>query len=572
MLRLVACVWLAMVGTSFADSPEVTKWTAKLADPREAERAITELEKLGDPAAIPALGEAWVRDRSTRPLAVAITIARAKSAWEPALPYLVRATAELDGTNPKSVEAAVRAAEALGDTKLAAAVPPLADLVRRAPTKTVIGAQIAGAKALGKLDIAKAKASLALQQAIGRAIPSDPKAEGTMVTIALVGASINALGALRDPDSAPALIVAMYRAPMLFTQARRAIVALGPRAAKELRDVLADKQPVVKAAFAKDKLGVDCSAGPKSCKPIGNREYYAAILLGDLRDATAVPALLAIVARPGQPAFYYEGTASPNTQHNAAFDALRKIAAPATAAKLLAIVTNPKADLSDRVLAASAYGFVATDPAGVATLAKIWNDNTGQDELRMATAESYARLARDVRDIEPLLVLAKKYLDEAAKHTDRRRADYTAFARMFQMHVARIGIATVCKADAKCYASTLDGTTVQPTWDKYLVDWKAWTAGEKAGLLDAARERAMLELAKQGPTAAAHVDALIDAIEKQSQIVREAILLAVAKIAPTPCPSCDPKLDALLAKLAGRTTDSAFVFEATIVRNYLATR
>ena len=36
-------------------------WIPKLEDPREAERAVTELEHLGDPAAIPALGAAWAR-------------------------------------------------------------------------------------------------------------------------------------------------------------------------------------------------------------------------------------------------------------------------------------------------------------------------------------------------------------------------------------------------------------------------------------------------------------------------------------------------------------------------------
>ena len=52
-------------------------WTKKLDDPREAERAVTELEQLGDPSAIPALGKAWSdQGKPVRLLQVIIALAR----------------------------------------------------------------------------------------------------------------------------------------------------------------------------------------------------------------------------------------------------------------------------------------------------------------------------------------------------------------------------------------------------------------------------------------------------------------------------------------------------------------
>jgi hypothetical protein len=43
-----------------SDDPYKAAWTKKLGDQREAERAVTELEQLGNPSAIEALGNAWI--------------------------------------------------------------------------------------------------------------------------------------------------------------------------------------------------------------------------------------------------------------------------------------------------------------------------------------------------------------------------------------------------------------------------------------------------------------------------------------------------------------------------------
>src|ERR1041384_573841 len=99
------------------DNPyKAETWTKKLDDPRDAERAVTELEQLGDPSAIDKLGHAWVdQGKPVRLLQVIISLARpltpkeAKEKfftdfektgrpanWERALPFLKRALSEVD--------------------------------------------------------------------------------------------------------------------------------------------------------------------------------------------------------------------------------------------------------------------------------------------------------------------------------------------------------------------------------------------------------------------------------------------------------------------------------------------
>src|ERR1700748_454728 len=60
------------------DNPyKAETWTKKLGDSHESERAVTELEQLGDPSAIEPLGEAWVKQgKPGRMLQVIISLAR----------------------------------------------------------------------------------------------------------------------------------------------------------------------------------------------------------------------------------------------------------------------------------------------------------------------------------------------------------------------------------------------------------------------------------------------------------------------------------------------------------------
>src|SRR5687767_15990891 len=80
MTRGLALALLAGLATlaGCPDNPyKASTWTKKLDDPRQAERAVNELKQLGDPSAIPALGEAWIdQGRPVGVLQVIISLAR----------------------------------------------------------------------------------------------------------------------------------------------------------------------------------------------------------------------------------------------------------------------------------------------------------------------------------------------------------------------------------------------------------------------------------------------------------------------------------------------------------------
>src|SRR5687767_1294121 len=82
MMRQLTRIVLVAVGlSSLTGCPDneydYKTWTKKLDDARDAERAVTELENLGHPGAIPALGKAWRKQgKPVRLLQVVINLAR----------------------------------------------------------------------------------------------------------------------------------------------------------------------------------------------------------------------------------------------------------------------------------------------------------------------------------------------------------------------------------------------------------------------------------------------------------------------------------------------------------------
>ncbi|MBA2540107.1 MAG: hypothetical protein H0V17_10770 [Deltaproteobacteria bacterium] len=440
--------------TRSKDPYQAATWIAKLGDPRERERAITELEQLGDPAAIEPLGKLWIEDRSVRSLQVLISLARpltpdeAKArfftdyeatgrpaSWQRAQPFLIRALTDLDPANPRSVDAATKAADALGEARLPDAIEPLLAVARRTPDKKTFQAQISAVRALGRQIEFKASVGPALGKLIDVDPPRHPRAakskeearpleERFGMHLAISGASINALGALQATTETTALILALYRTPELTSQIRRTLVGIGAPARDALLDVIAGKHAAVEKLFTANKLGRYCGDKDElpdaQCMRVSMRDFYAALLLGDFHDPRAVPALLDALQRPAAPAYYADDTPGP-TQHRAIFDALRKVGTPEAAAPLRAMWMDRKLDIASKAAAIETYAFVARDATGRAELAKIAADNSANDELRQAAASTVARISTDKADISLFLKLADKYLDASAKK--RKEAD-----------------------------------------------------------------------------------------------------------------------------------------------------
>ncbi|HEX2686700.1 MAG TPA: HEAT repeat domain-containing protein, partial [Kofleriaceae bacterium] len=276
--------------TGCPDDPyKADTWTKKLGESREAEQAVTKLEELGDPSAIGALGQAWVaQGKPVRLLQVIISLARPLTVedakkkfvtdyeatgraanWDKALPFLKQALSEVDEANPRSVDSATKAADALGEAKLPDGLDALIEFAQKPMTKKLVTAQVAAVRAIGKYTEESAKAASALTKLVDRDPPPHPRTakdkdqgraleEKYSMFVGLTGAAINALGDLHVASSAKTLVLAMFRTPDLFLQIRRALVASGPVAADELRKVLAGTHPEVNQLFKDKKLDKYC--------------------------------------------------------------------------------------------------------------------------------------------------------------------------------------------------------------------------------------------------------------------------------------------------------------------------
>lgn len=65
---------------------------------------------------------------------------------------------------------------------------------------------------------------------------------------------------------------------------------------------------------------------------------------------------------------------------------------------------------------------------------------------------------------------------------------------------------------------------------------------------------------------------MLEALASEDRLVREAILNALPRIAPTKCPACVAVLDAALESGRSKTYLAALQIETQVVRNYMASR
>jgi hypothetical protein len=372
------------------------------------------------------------------------------ASWAAAMPFLAKALTDVDEANPRSVDSAQKAADALGEAAADASADPgldaLIDIASKPVTKKLIAAQVSAIRAIGKYQGQKAKASAALIKLIDRDPPQHPRTakdkenaraleEKYGLFLGVTGASINALGDLRATNAVKTLVRAMYLTPELFTQIRRALVA-------------SRQDPDIAQLFKDKKLDVYCGdrgdAPPDQCQPVSAMDFYPAVVLGDFYDPASVPDLLAVLDRPMAPQYFQDDAPSGSSQYNAVFDSLRKIGAASAAPRVRSMwdkaAPAPKAapkgkkgaapaapaagadtDVNTRILAVGAYPFVAHDDAGVVELGKIAFDNHADLNLRTEAATAFARLSRDPAHIKELNDLADQYYKQAADY--RAKAD-----------------------------------------------------------------------------------------------------------------------------------------------------
>ena len=660
------------------DNPyDADTWIDKLDNPKEFDRAVTELEHLCNPKAIPALGKAWEKNnRPTRTLQVMIDLSRPltkeeaatkfctdyekegrPASWDKALPFLRMAVEEFESQSQRSIDGAVKAAEAIGESQLPEGVQILIDAVNRKmqPKDNGQRVRLTAIAALGKY---KDKAAI---QTLANVIRADVSSQPPQI----VGAAINTIGEMRAPESVPILLEAMYRVPLFFKQIRRALVASGEGARTELRKILKGEHGDINALFAEKKLGKYCGddgkAPPSDCQEVSAMDYYAAIVVGDLYDTDSVDALLVALKRPQKPAYFSDWNAGPPA-HNAILDALRKIGEPKSAQAVLNIFADPKGDERLRPVAATVYGFVSAEGAenygkdtGLGLLGKIAGDNAADQGLRLAASESYGRIADDKGKIAVLKAQAKKYadasqkargeadaapkkaLDEAKKKFDAAQTTlaeaqaevekakaaaggdvakvpddvltkatkakedfekvkkevylpakekfdvldgqaegYKGYQRGFENHIARIEIAIHCDGKAECLVGAFDAKPDDVFNRLKKGDYidvrsdKDWTEDDRKELVVAQIERAVVELRRMGEKARPQLPKLLDMTASPDRLIRQVILLSLARIAPRPCPDCETKLDAAIKAGQGKQELADLNYETELVRNYFS--
>jgi hypothetical protein len=430
---LVGAIFMAACG---GDEFYYGTWTKKLDDANEVERAVTQLERLGDNRAIPALGKAW--ERQGRPdtilkvvidLAKPLTEAEAKAnyknndkarpaAWDKALPILTKAIEEVDPANPRSIESARLAAEALGASKVDGALEVLVAAANK-PTDKQEVKQLRGQAILSLGELGDPGAVSVLNTIIREEFsPAKPE---------MHGAAIIALGKLKTPQAIPVLIESMYRLPFFFKQVRRSLVASGGEdVLKRMIQILEGTDQEVNSLFSESSLDTYKGDVGKDPLPQGEwqkvsaKDYYAAIIAGDLYDQRAVPALLKAMARPPIPSYFVDSAPGP-VQHNAILDSLRKIglgSPEATTAVLAAWTTGTHADI--KPMAANVFSFVSKDgleKTGKGTaldaLGDVAKQNDADQNFRLEASVAYGRLAQS-KDRIPLLIGQAKTYKEAS--------------------------------------------------------------------------------------------------------------------------------------------------------------
>jgi len=461
----ITVLGLAVLGGAFvvglAGCPEnkydPNTWISKLDDPKELDRAVTELQNLCDPRAITPLGNAWKKNsKPTRILQVIIDLSRPMSAgpggeadtknctdfidkgrfvsdptegWKQSLPFLQEAIEDIDSNSQRQIDDAVKAAEALGDAQLPDAAQILVNAINKKMTAkdNAQRLRLTAIVALAKYkDPGTQKLAI---QTLGNVIKADQTSQPPNV----VGAAINALGDMHTADTLPILLDAMYRVPLFFQQVQRALVNGGGDVVAQLKLILEGKQNDINALFKDKKLDKYCGdkndAAPSDCQDVSAMDYYASIVLGDLYDKSAVPDLLTALARPAKPAYFSNYNAGPPAQ-NSILDSLRKIGDPSSAQAILNLWANEKTDEQLRPMAAGVYGFVSKDgsekyngTSGLDVLAKIAADDKADTALRLSASESYGRLASDKSRIDLLKKLAKNYADASAKARKEAEGD-----------------------------------------------------------------------------------------------------------------------------------------------------
>jgi len=420
-----ACVALALLAVGCVADPRDPKtWIKQLGDPREGKEAVNQLVKLKDPEAVPPLIDLYKKSKDPDVLKAIASFHDKRQ-----VPVMIDS---LDYSE-ESYDNAATAANALGDTPDPSAVDPLMKtLAKPLPVKT--RANIVKLEAMKSLVKIKDKRAV---DALDKVLATSADDQDFFLN-KTAAASLAKFG---DPKSIPFLIRGMFmtgRGADIFPECRTALVAVGEPAV----------QPLIAAMNRKN---ADLEADAKKYEFIpGIIVQKTAVVLGDIRSKTAVPALLAELGKKDEG--LAAGPGKGVSGHQSVIIALGEIGTPEVVKPLTAILSDAKQNNKLRAAAAEALN-AANDVSALPALLKVAGENFinaktkeidgEKGALVAAAATAYSRLA----GAEQANVTWQKLpadLEESDAHL------------VFKNATARLEVAKQCKKDVACYAKLIN--------------------------------------------------------------------------------------------------------------------
>ena len=490
--RIIFLVTLA----ACAGKDDPAYWVDRLtdSDPKIVEEAVAQLGKLGKPEAVEPLTVLYVK-HPRHEILQAILALRDRPGFprDKAIPTLILA---LDFTEDTYHSANV-AAEALGDMKAMEAVPALVKVLEKPlPVKSRANlTKLTAIQALGKLG------GDAAVDALIKAVLRPAEEQDFPIAIAASGA----LGDVGGKKAVEPLILGLFfagRGLQMYPTARVALVRIGESAVGPLIDAHRRKNPDLEALAKKLEFVP------------GILEFKTALVLGELRDPRAVPALRETLKAPP-----LGDENEKSRSHNGALTALGMIGGEEVAADLiLALEKHP--DWKMRAKTAEMLNIVGSTKAlpkllQTAKSGYFMLEGDKYNEIRWAAALAFSKIGtpEGYAQLEPIV--------KAATPEDGRD--------IFDEALVRLELARDCKEDIACYAKALNDPKL------------------------AKQEAAAFQLARR-PEAKSQLSALANKVSSREPVIRLAVLHALDRLAHKGCADCIAKLEEQIKRDERKTT------------------
>jgi HEAT repeat protein len=482
-LALTLAVALATASLACQGDPaDPMTWAKQLKDLRTQKEALDNLARMDVEKARPAVPALIELYQDTKRPEHLEALARYKD--DRTKPLLIGA---LDYTDDDFDRATI-AAGVLGEMKATDAVDPLIKAAERPlPIKSrANSARLAALRALVKIGDK-------------RAVPALMKILTTSADdqdFALNQKAALGLAELRDPQAIPALLKGLFmtgRGTQTFQECRLGLVRIGQPSVEPLVQLLQEKNADVQDMATRLKFD--------EVTP-GVVPHKAAIVLGDLRAKSAVPALVARLHQKAK-----------GSEHLASLIALGYIATPPAVDAILAVLKDGKADPGERASAVDAL-YLSGDRRAVPALLEVAKsgyvtvDGQKASDLRASAAIALSRIAGK-ETFATFKALADK--EEEAQG-------------QFGLALDRMLVADECAEDVVCYGKKLG----DPSWSR------AEKAAFAIGFSGDAKQGIPLLLAAMKP---------ITTMTPEHYPVHQAILFSLARLANKDCTTCFEALD-----------------------------